>query len=335
MHALLARPDQFRRLQIEVTTHCNLFCEECSRTVLGNQGKWVDEHMGLEPFKLVLKNSPPAEILILQGVGEPTLNPELVAITEYARDSGLFKMITLNTNAVTRGIEHFRELRAAGLTYVCVSVDSFHPEIAERCRAGTKVPKLKARLREIYQEFGSIVISMVASKMNMFDLPNTLFELDQIGEELFPQKQFIVEIQPVIDYKGQDSNRPRTTMNAAELENLRDLLVVASKSFPRLIVQLNTTPIEVPKTGENKCGRPFYSPFVTAKGYLTPCCTTFDPSHYQHTNVLMTPIADAWETPPVRGWLESYLKRGHEICDGCCFQVGSLRRRENTPAKIF
>lgn len=320
---LLQPPERLRRLQIEVTTLCNLFCAECSRTIGLNEGTWKDRHLSLGKFNQLIENSPPAEILVLQGVGEPTLNPELLEITAAAKASGRFKYITLNSNAVTRTPDYFRQLREAGLDYVCVSVDSFNPEIAERCRSGTRVPKLKRMLRDIYREYGHIVISMVASKMNMFDLPATLAELNAMGEELFPAKRFTVEIQPVIDYKDETSNQPHTMLNARELAILRDMLKAVGEALPRLIVTLNTATIEQRKTG-TRCGRPFFSPFITVDGFMTPCCTSFDPATYQHTNILFTPMAEAWKSDAVKSWLARYFMEGDEICKGCCFDIGGM-----------
>ena len=326
---LFKPPERLRRLQIEVTTSCNLFCQECSRTIGVREGTWNDKHLTLENFDQLIENSPPAEILVLQGVGEPTLNPELLQITASARASGRFKYITLNSNAVTRTPEYFRQLREAGLDYVCVSVDSFNAEVAERCRSGTRVPKLKRLLREIYQEFGVIVISMVASKLNMFDLPATLEELNTMGEALFPTKRFTVEIQPVINYQDDTSNQPRTMFNSRELEMLRDMLAAIGDALPRLILNLNTASIDKPKPGQ-RCGRPFFSPFITVDGFMTPCCTSFDPATYQHTNILYTPMTEAWSSAPVNGWLKKFLDEGDDICRGCCFDKGGLLRLEAT-----
>ena len=71
-------PEQLRRLQIEVTTYCNLFCKECSRTMGLNAGTWVDNHLSQAKFERLIEHSLPAEILVLQGVGEPTLNPDMI-----------------------------------------------------------------------------------------------------------------------------------------------------------------------------------------------------------------------------------------------------------------
>ncbi len=324
---LFAPPKRLRRLQIEVTTLCNLFCQECSRTVGVHAGTWEDKHLSLANFKTLIENSPPADILVLQGVGEPTLNPDLLEMTAHARASGRFQYITLNTNAVTRTPDYFSRLREAGLDYVCVSVDSFNAEVAERCRSGTKVAKLRRMLRAIYREFGHIVISVVASKLNMFDLPATLAELNALGEDLFPDKRFTVEIMPVINYKSGESNQPRTTLDLQEIRMLGEMVSVIGPALPRLIMVVNATTIKAPKPGQ-RCGRPFYSPFITVDGYMTPCCTSFDPATFQHTNILFTPMVEAWKGPVIQDWLRRYLRQGDAICEGCCFDMGSLLRSE-------
>ncbi len=319
-------PEQLRRLQIEVTTYCNLFCQECSRTVGLNAGQWVDSHLSQAKFERLIEHSFPAEILVLQGIGEPTLNPDLIGMVRYAKESGRFKHLTLNTNAVTRTPEYFAELRDAGLSYVCVSVDSMNPIIAERCRSGTKLEKMKSMLWDIYRTYGVIVISMVASKLNWFDIPNTLAELDAMGRELFPGKQFTVEIQPVISYQADGSNAPTSTLNGRELALLRDILFRMRSEIPHIRLVLNTATIEE-HDGVKRCARPVFSPYITVDGYMTPCCTTFDTSIYQHTNILFTPMEEAWVSPPVRDWLRNYLMNGDKMCEGCCFDIGGLLRR--------
>ena len=83
----------------------------------------------------------------------------------------------------------------------------------------------------IYRTYGVIVISMVASKLNWFDIV-ALAELDAMGKELFPGKRFTVEIQPVISYQADGSNTPSTTMDGRELALLRYILFRMRSEIP-------------------------------------------------------------------------------------------------------
>ena len=47
---LFAAPKRLRRLQIEITTGCNLRCAGCQRTIGMAQGTWHNAHMPLTRF---------------------------------------------------------------------------------------------------------------------------------------------------------------------------------------------------------------------------------------------------------------------------------------------
>src|SRR5262249_2807499 len=83
-----------------------------------------------------------------------------------------------------------------------------------------------------------------------------------------------------------------------------------------------------------RCSRPFRSPYVTIDGYLTPCCTSFDPAVLGHTSVVALPMADAWRQPGVRTWVADCFARDPAICIGCCFNPASVpvARREAVAA---
>jgi MoaA/NifB/PqqE/SkfB family radical SAM enzyme len=71
--------------------------------------------------------------VILTG-GEPSLHPELPRIARYATDRGLH--VRMITNGWRMADPEFaREMAAAGLKIVHVSVYSVRPDVEERCAA--------------------------------------------------------------------------------------------------------------------------------------------------------------------------------------------------------
>ena len=78
-------PDRLRRLQIEITTGCNLRCVGCQRTIGMKDRSWRNTHMPIDRFRAIIRNAPPSQALILQGIGEPTLHPSLGAMIDEAR----------------------------------------------------------------------------------------------------------------------------------------------------------------------------------------------------------------------------------------------------------
>jgi len=305
-------PIEFSRLQIEVTTWCNLQCAGCPRTIDIEEGKWENIHMPLQHFKRIVDQMPPSDILCLQGVGESTLHPEFPDMVVYAKASGKYKRLTLNTNALARPAEYYRQLKALGLEHISVSVDSFDPAIANDCRKGTKVGKLEERLREIHAIYATqpITVTVVVSKRNLADIPNTLRILDSIGA-------MHVELQPLIIYdsqKGADGN----SLYDLNQQDYRILRSYTLHPYGHLHITLAVSVQNAPM----RCMRPFIAPYITASGYLTPCCTIEDPAVLGHIKIEGRPFEAIWQTPSLQAWLRDYATQAPEICKGCCFYTG-------------
>jgi len=78
-------------------------------------GTWHNGHIKEDFFRSILANAPPADAIILQGIGEPTLNPLLGTFVALARRSGKFNAISFNTNALVHDLAYYQDLRNLGL----------------------------------------------------------------------------------------------------------------------------------------------------------------------------------------------------------------------------
>lgn len=309
-------PLMFNRLQIEVTTWCNLKCAGCPRTIDIEKNAWKNVHMPLERFQTLLQNLPPSNILCMQGVGESSLHPDFIDMVRFASELRKYSIITMNSNALAKPVDYYERLRDAGLGHISISVDSFDPVIAEACRSGTKTDKLLERLKQIYALFPGMAATIVVSKRNIQDVPNTLRVLNGIGA-------MEVELQALIVYdpdKGEFGNAP-FALDASDRAFLKQLKHQSMIDFPNLTL-LYLSPDEAMPEGNMRCSRPFRSPYVTAEGYLTPCCTCEDASVLGYANVSTTPLEEVWRSAPVQAWLRDYVKQPAAICNGCCFYTG-------------
>lgn len=308
--AFLTPPSRLSRFQIEITTWCNLKCAECPRTVSIAAGSWINKHMALDDYRRIIAHGPPAHALALQGIGEPTLHPALREMIAIARASSKFEVITFNTNAIGRSIDYYAELQAAGLSTVSVSVDSFDQDVADRCRFGTKVGKLARRVIELNRLFPAMAISIVASRLNLADIGDTLARLASLG-------RFLVEIQPVVNFRPTLPGEIDNSLSPADQAILNDIIETARQRHLGLQIVRASALGAGPQAG--RCSRPFHAPYITIDGFLTPCCTTDDPALLGHTSLVELPIDDAWRRPAVVEWLTSYVTVEPEICIGCCF----------------
>ena len=111
-----------RSIDLEVTSYCNAVCPFCPREVL--DGKNV--HMPLSIVKQVadhLRQEKAARRVVLCGIGEPTLHPN---IEEIVRElCGTASELCLTTNGSLMNGALFERLVDAGLTEVNFSLNAF------------------------------------------------------------------------------------------------------------------------------------------------------------------------------------------------------------------
>lgn len=302
---LFAAPERLRRLQIEITTGCNLRCAGCQRTIGMADGTWRNAHMPLPRFQAILANAPPADAIILQGIGEPTLHPKLPELIAAARASGKFGVISFNTNALVREVDYYRTLRDVGLGHVSVSVDSLDPDLAETLRAGTDCARLRAAIPELIGLFGGLTLSVVLSRANAADLPGLLTTLYELGGRT-------VEIQPLVSYSAATD---AMALDRAGLKDAFQAIGAIRRSLPGFAI----LPAAAFAPNGSRCRRPFHAAYVTVDGFLTPCCLTNDADLFGRVSLADMPFRTAWQAPGVRAFLASYFDREPEICHGCAF----------------
>ena len=226
---LFAAPQSLNRLQIEITTGCNLRCAGCQRTLGMAKGDWVNRHMEPDLFAKVIANAPAAAYVVLQGIGEPSLHPRLEQLISIAKASGKYPDISFNTNALAREPEDFVAWKALGLSHVSISVDSLNPVTAEKARAGTDVVRLRQAILKLVALFGGrVTFSVVVSKANLGEMTSLLAELALLGAAA-------VEVQPLVAY-GPETQA--LALSPEDRETLRSLAATARSRYPRMAVML-------------------------------------------------------------------------------------------------
>lgn len=135
-----------------------------------------------ETFNALEKALPHAEALILNGVGEPLLHPDIENFIVKAkklmpRDS----WVGFQSNGLLIDDQRANSLLEAGLDKICISVDSVTPEKLKKLREGAEISNLcnafdaliKAKLSVDKPEF-QIGVEIVVMRSNLTELPDTL-----------------------------------------------------------------------------------------------------------------------------------------------------------------
>jgi len=111
------------KIYVEITTRCNLHCRMCVKYAAGST--IVDEDLPLAVFQNLTPALSRAKTLILNGIGEPLLHPDLIEIIRLAKTSmPPGATIGFQTNGFLLDEQKSLELVAAGLNTVCLSLDS-------------------------------------------------------------------------------------------------------------------------------------------------------------------------------------------------------------------
>jgi MoaA/NifB/PqqE/SkfB family radical SAM enzyme len=321
-------PERLFTLIVETTTLCSLHCAGCGRTIDRALGKWIDRHMSASRFQRIVDHSPPAEHICVQGVGEPTLNPELMEIVAIARRSEKYKHIFMSTHGLARNADYYQKLIDAGLSFFNVSVDSFNPKNAERLRAGTDVVKLKKRIRRFAEKRLCFGINITVSKHNITEVPETLEILNKIAET----HRFHVGMHDFIyvkDRPGPDYSS--WVIDNADIRWIKRALPEWSSRFPNIDIAYDAGYDGSADTPTRVCDAPRTEPWVGVDGMWGVCCYSANTGALGFTSIENLPFDEAWRSEKAQRFLERYASESPRFCDSCPRNCGRFSPENVVP----
>src|SRR6185369_3770715 len=136
------------KLFVETTSRCNLNCVMCPKQNWSGSGADGD----LEPatFDTLKEAFPHLEALVLNGIGEPLLNPHLERFITQAKQSMPGQgWIGFQSNGLLLNNLRAISLVAAGLDRICLSMDGASPSTFSAIRAGGQLLDLESALSAI------------------------------------------------------------------------------------------------------------------------------------------------------------------------------------------
>lgn len=117
-------------IQIEPTNKCNLDCEFCARKNTPPIGD-----MKLYDFKKILKHFDSTIGIVLQGNGEPFLNPDIFKMIKYAKKCGFIVNTVSNGTLLTQRVcDRIIDSELGGIS---ISIDDYRKKGYERIRKGS------------------------------------------------------------------------------------------------------------------------------------------------------------------------------------------------------
>jgi len=112
-----------QKVYVELTTRCNLSCPMCVKYAPGSDIEEAD--MSPTVFKQLLPYLPGVQTMILNGIGESLLHPDIIEFIRLARHQmGTEAEIGLQSNGLLITEKYANQMLESGLSTLCLSVDS-------------------------------------------------------------------------------------------------------------------------------------------------------------------------------------------------------------------
>ncbi|MBK9940436.1 MAG: radical SAM protein [Kouleothrix sp.] len=299
-------------IYIEVTNRCNSLCASCPLTYDHFLPFEPKHHMAWPQFRQIVDQLPRIERVVLHGIGEPLLNPDLPRFIAHLKQRGAH--VLFNTNAVLLDQRRGDALCAAGLDELRVSLDAVTPELYQHLRGIDKLPQIIANLHAFVARHGGreqprVSLWMVGMQENLHEMPDFVRMAADIG---VPE----VYLQRLVYFGDGQKLDQRTTMIPEQslfgaLEQRQAALIGECEQLAAalgLIFRASgaTTPHEsVVVNGAHPwqgCYRPWSLMYITATGTALPCCIApFATPDYQQImlgNVFERPLAEVWDDQP-------------------------------------
>ena len=320
------------RMQIEVTGACNLRCRMCLvsyRPALGKKEGSLD----FETFKRLVDENDRLREVTLQGLGEPLLAPDLLAMVEYAAARGI--RIGFNTNGMLLNRERAERLVRAGLAWLHVSVDGVTKATFEGIRHLARFDTVIANLEGLVglkRELGSakprIQVNFVAMRRNISELPELVRMAAGWGvDRLWVQNlsHNFDDTDPQGDYAEIRRFAAEEALWTGEDRALLERIFEAARGAAEragLALRLPSLALKSPEAprrpGEPGCDWPWTSTYVSHDGQVQPCCMVMGSDRAELGRVSAGSFAEVWTGERYRQFRAALLTdRPPEVCRGC------------------
>jgi radical SAM protein with 4Fe4S-binding SPASM domain len=324
-----AAPPLPAELQLEVTGACNLRCPMClvaHRPPLGRSAA-----MPFARFRELVDGLPGLRRLTLQGLGEPLLCPDLVAMVRYAAGRGI--RVGFNSNGLLLTRDRAEDLVAAGLGWLHVSVDAPTPEAYAGIRRGGDLARLEANVRDlmdVVRRAGDaapeVHLVAVAMRRTVALLPDLVrLAADWGVGRLWVQglSHSFADADPAGGYAGLRAFVEEEALWTDDpppeaAPALRAARAAAEELGVALRLPSPPRPPRRRAPGEPGCDWPWRSAYVTHRGEVQPCCMIMGADRATLGDVGREPFADVWGGEPYARFREALTtEEPPDVCRGC------------------
>jgi len=300
-----------RELQIEPTNRCNLECSICSHTFSDNL---IERDLAYPEFKLIINKFPNLERVLLQGVGEPFLNPDLLDMVSYAIENNLYVYTT--SNAILFNENLIEEMISSGLQELRISLDTVNKDSYTKIKLGGELDNVIENIELINRMKEQFNVLHPLLKINVVAMKDTIFQLPQLIE--IAHKLNIVEVSliPLVIH-GQGRAVEEQNISSLPKKTLLSVIQEAKALGEKLKVDVvsgvsvEKLPdfIEIERSSTPKC---YNSMYIQSNGDISPCCNIT----IRFGNVLQEELCNILKNERLKR-LKNFIEIEHPTCHEC------------------
>jgi MoaA/NifB/PqqE/SkfB family radical SAM enzyme len=265
-----------RSLYLETTNRCDSKCQTCIRTF---ETLEPPADLSLERVRAIVAQFPLLDRVVLHGIGEPLLNPEIFDIVVYLKTR--VASVLFNSDAISLTPARARRLIESGLDEFRVSMDGATPATFRQLRGVDQFERVTANVRqliafqrELSQTTPRVSLWFTATRANVEELPAFVQLAADLGVgEVYVQRLVWNGLGLATEANalhGRLRERERTRVAEAEaLATRHGIAMRASGLTSPLASLLERGDGARPWSG---CQRPWTLAYVTANGNVLPCC---------------------------------------------------------------
>lgn len=324
------------RTQVEVTGACNLRCRMCIVRYAPPLSR--RDSMRFEQFKRLVDGLPGLTEVVLQGIGEPLLAPDIYRMLAYASERGI--SAGFNTNATLLTHNAATHLLDAGIDWLCFSLDGATPETYEFVRDRSSfavvernISRFIALKRQRGLERPRLSLVMVLMQRNFREIPDVVRRAAGWGiDEVFVQNlsHDFSDAPPeayaaIAAYVSEQSVE---TIPRDELDGVYDEArqVAGSLGVKLRLPSADERPPHLLVDGQPvACTWPWDSGYVAYDGTVMPCCMVMGRDRVALGNLRQASYAEIWDGEAFRAFRRGLTDGNpHPVCRGCAMYHGKF-----------
>ena len=266
----------------DVSNECDLDCFYCPRVVVKSRtGFMSTEHFSR--LFLRLGYNPP--VVVLEGLGEPLMNPGICDMVSLAAQGGSRTIITTNGTMLSGDCAETL-VRSGGLMQIRVSTNSADPERFEALKGGARLEVVMENVRKfvlLNNECGngdtSVAFSVVGMKSNLVELTQIVDLAASVGADTI----ILSDLSPM------DKAAQKEMLDTDDMPAIR----AAQRHARSRGIRLTPTCLDRLQRRRRQCHAPWEWAFIDMEGFVCPC-DHISRQHICFGNLNEQPFEEIW-----------------------------------------